>query len=172
MSQVQFEPGAEMRTKSWYKLQRLNFLQDEWLSITQLFRIYGSAISNATNPFFCSFPTIPILPSDANCVLLDLVGDGNIAAMTNRQRFHRQGELIQKNLCFLPQKAYRLFKNLYFNRPCRHSTHWGPVRHTDESVTSGNHIRSNHPDLLSILSWMSSVVSRLSSTSPPTQRKC
>lgn len=77
-------------------------------SATTICRIYGSAINNATNPFLLmahqTFPRIPILPSDANCVLLDLVGDRNISAMTNLPTVKPSGRTDSKEPLLSTQK--------------------------------------------------------------------
>lgn len=77
-------------------------------SATTICRIYVSAISNATNPFLLkahqTFPRIPILPSDANCVLLDLVGDRNISAMTNLPTVKPSGRTDSKEPLLSTQK--------------------------------------------------------------------
>lgn len=124
MSQVQLQPGAEMCTTSSYKyIQILNSLQDKWLSMTQL-QLYAESMGpqSTTPPIpFCSwlikrfqeFPSFHQMPTVCFWILWVI---GTFLLWPTYQRWNRQGELIQKNLCFLPKKSLQTLQKLIFQR--------------------------------------------------------
>ena len=132
MSQVQLEP-AEMCTTSSYKyiyiyiytlyIQILNSLQDKWLSMTQL-QLYAESMGpqSAMPPIpFCSrlikrfqeFPSFHQMPTVCFWILWVI---GTFLLWPTYQRWNRRGELIQKNLCFLPKKSLQTLQKLVFQR--------------------------------------------------------
>ena len=104
-------------------IQILNSLQDKWLSMTQL-QLYAESMGpqSAMPPIpFCSrlikrfqeFPSFHQMPTVCFWILWVI---GTFLLWPTYQRWNRRGELIQKNLCFLPKKSLQTLQKLVFQR--------------------------------------------------------